>query len=386
MADATQRADEWIEESPALEILNDIAARLGTLFAIRGGVVRNLLARAVASDEEVRCGLFDLVDPLSDIDIVAPTVEVLESVLLQIHARLPLAGFHAWEAKTWMQVERFEATAPHTPLDRAQIAIDGRKPHLAQHEAAVKALESGSLWLQRDVREIDPIDRTMFALRTRRFLSQFALQPVDGLQRFLDLGPMAVRTRDELTRIETAALDIVLTANEEVARKWWPGRGLAQSESRLLAQLEEFPQGPVRVVAFPRRGNVPVRVQFAAGLTANAFLAENEPTLLPWTPVRLPRFRASDCCPYEDFSLGPLTIAWRGVDLDEPRTGVVALAPPGDPYDESHRRVIAVPGIISRGRSVVQRLDWGFIRYLAGDGRTVYIGARAAMRPEEPSS
>ena len=149
MADATQRADEWIEESPAIEILNDIASRLGTLFAIRGGVVRNLLARAVASDDEIRCGLFDLVDPLSDIDIVAPTVEVLESVLLQIHARLPLAGFHAWEAKTWMQVERFEATAPHTPLDRAQIVIDGRKPHLAQHEAAVKVLESGSLWLQR---------------------------------------------------------------------------------------------------------------------------------------------------------------------------------------------------------------------------------------------
>ena len=86
-----------------------------------------------------------------------------------------------------------------------------------------------------------------------------------------------------------------------------------QSESRLLAQLEEFPRGPVRVVAFPRRGNVPVRVQFTAGLTENEFLAENEPTLLPWTPVRLPRFRAGDCCPYDRLQPRPLTIAWRGV-------------------------------------------------------------------------
>jgi hypothetical protein len=41
--------------------------------------------------------------------------------------------------------------------------------------------------------------------------------------------------------------------------------------------------------------------------------------------------------------------------------------------------VFGVPGIVTTGPSVVQRLDWGFARYIAGDGRLVYFGAREAL-------
>jgi len=113
----------------------------------------------------------------------------------------------------------------------------------------------------------------------------------------------------------------------------------------------------------------------------NTALAD-EPTLLPWTAIRLPPFGQSACCPPDDFMLGPLVIAWRGLELGDEHVGVVGLAPPADPYDSATRLVFPVPGIVTTGPAIVQRLDWGFARYLAGDGRLVYFGVREAITPE----
>jgi hypothetical protein len=237
------------------------------------------------------------------------------------------------------------------------------------------------------------VDAILFALRAERFAVEFGLEiDPQATVRVADRDWREARISPlDMLRIELAALDILLTAPAstdaerglERVRQIVPG--WVRHQSQILVHLEEVPlDRPLRVTAWPRHGAQPPRVRLETGVQQNSALAE-QPTLLPWTPIRLPRFGQGGCCPPDDFTLGPLVIAWRGAELPHERVGIVALAPPADPYDDASAIVFPVPGVITSGPAVVQRLDWGFARYVAGDGRLVYVGAREVLTAGEES-
>jgi hypothetical protein len=396
MADAIKLARTWLEQMPEIDVLSDIARSIGEPIRIRGGVPRNLLGRAIRAERDDAVGpahLIDLVDPLSDIDIVVSNAEMVATALGHIFSRLALAGFTRWEGKTSAQVANFNKHGASTHLDGVEIKLSARGFQLIRAQAAVRDLQDRTLrgkvpkgWAQDS--DVHAIDAALFALRIARFAAQFGLDVDDKLKK--DVSRLQRKeghcSRLDLLRLDLAALDIFLTAPtpsdakpllhwlREIVPRW------VRDRSRALLQLEDVfsSTGPSRVIAYPRMGGQPPRVRFEVDVHENSVLRD-EPTLIPWTPIRLPPFAVGACCPPVDFALGPLVIAWRGVDLSNERVGVVALAPSADPYEPNSRFVFGVPGVITRQTAVVQRLDWGFARYLAGDGRLVYIGAREAI-------
>ena len=400
MPNALALVDHWLAQLPELEILADIARIIHQPIRIRGGVPRNLLARALRLAETegpAPSHLIDLVDPLSDIDLVVPTRELIEPVFAQVFGRLALASFCRWEGKTSGQVASFEERGAMTSLDGVEIVITGDSVRLANADAALRDLEDHRLtgrvpleqWTRHD--GIHSVDAALFALRVARFAAQFGLEIADELT----VGVAASRQKEghvtplDAYRLDLAALDVLLTAESASAateRLRWArdvAQGWLQKQSRILTQLEDVQADhPARVIAYPRVGREPPRVHLETGFGENPVLRD-EATLLPWTAIRVPMFSAGACCPPSDFALGPLVIAWRGISVPEGRVGVVALAPPADPYETASRFVFGVPGLVTTERAVVQRLDWGFIRYLAGGGRLVYVGARHVFEREK---
>ena len=404
MAAEEQLSNEWLDRSPEIGILRGVARAAGEPIRIRGGVPRNLLARTIRREQSEGpepAHLIDFVDPLSDIDIVVSTAEKVPFVLGLIFARIALAGFTRWEGKTAEQVRYFEKHEAMTTLDNVEIVItpDGARLHTSLD--AIRNLEQGRLGgrfpkpraqMPGNVYDVDAI---LLALRAARFGVEFELDVDRDLMMHVAHRDwrQARLSRLDTLRIDLAALDVLLTAPTSFAAR----RGLervreivpawVRHESRLLMQLEEVPlDRPLRVIAMPRMGAQPPRVKLETDVQQNRAL-EKEKTLLPWTAIRLPRFGQSGCCPPDDFSLGPLVIAWRSVNVPHERAGVVALAPPADPYNDASRTVFPVPGVITSGPTVVQRFDWGFARYIAGDGRLVYFGARdTRMTAEEEAS
>jgi hypothetical protein len=388
-------SEQWLGQMPEIGILRDVARAAGESIRIRGGVPRNLLARAVRA-EGVNTGgpehLIDLVDPLSDIDIVMSTTDKTAFVLGLIFQRIALAGFTRWEGKTKEQVAHFEAVGAMSNLDGVEIEVTPKGAHVVRADAALRDLQDrrvrGRLPPESTQvpREMTDIDEILFALRLERFAAQFDLEVDQELGNSISTQrKIRLISPLDLLRIEFAALDVLLTASSPT----WAEEGLrrvrqivppsVRHQSRILIQLEDVRlTEPLRVIAYPRLGTRAPRARLETHVTQNSALAK-EPTLLPWTAIRLPPFPQGACCPPDDFTLGPLVIAWRGQQLTQGRIGVVALAPAGDPYDAASSLVFGVPGIVTAGPSVVQRLDWGFARYIAGDGRLVYFGAREAL-------
>lgn len=396
---AEELAQHWLHRMPEIGILRDVARASGESVRIRGGVPRNLLARAMrpeCAEAPAPAHLVDLVDPLSDIDIVVSKADKIPYVLGLIFRRIALAGFTRWEGKTSAQVSRFEQQGALTSLDGVEIEIKAEGARLTRTEGAVRDLEDrrlrGRFHLERtqSPQDITDIDVLLFALRAVRFAVEFGIELDDELASSIqNLGPrrQGLITELDALRVELAVLDVILTAptstdaSRGLRRVFEIVPGWIRQQSRILMQLSDSSlDRPLRVIALPRLGAQPPRVLLETDLRQNAAITEE--TLLPWTAIRVPRFANGACCPPDDFMLGPLVIAWRGRELPTARIGVVALAPPADPYDAPGRLVFGVPGIVTAGPTVVQRLDWGFVRYLAGDGRLVYIGARSVIAPE----
>jgi hypothetical protein len=396
MHEAEVRTRELLEQMPEIGLLRDVARATGESIRIRGGVPRNLLAhvmgRAPARASAPR-HLVDLVDPLSDVDVVVSRSERIPLMFGLIFSRLALAGFMRWEGKTAAQVSHFEKSGPMSSLDGVEIEVTKSAARLRRADPAIEDLKRGRLrsrpakrWLRKPSDNEDA-EAILFALRLARFAVEFGVE--------VDEEPVLRPRRTEgrlspadMLRVEFAALDVPLTApaQEDI------GRGLlrvleivptwVRHRSRILIQLEDISlDRPLRIIAWPRRGVRPPRVRLETDVQQNAALAD-EPTLLPWTAIRLPPFGEAGCCRPDDFMLGPLVIAWRGQTLAQQHVGVVALAPNTDPYDDTSRTVFPVPGVVTSGPAIVQRFDWGFARYLAGDGRLVYFGVREAILPE----
>lgn len=390
-------SEQWLGQMPEIGILRDVARAVGEPVRIRGGVPRNLLARAVRA-EGANTGepehLVDLVDPLSDIDIVMSTTDKTAFVLGLIFQRIALAGFTRWEGKTKEQVAHFEAVGSMSNLDGVEIEVTPSAAHLVREEAALRDLQDHrvrgrfSSESTKTPREVADIDEILFALRLERFAAQFDLEVDQELSASIP-APRKIRQISPLDvlRIEFAALDILLTASLPTRAEQGMHRvrqivpSSIRHQSRILTQLEDGVPEPFRVIAYPRLGTRPPRARLETDVKQNTALAK-EGTLLPWTAIRLPSFPQGACCPPDDFTLGPLVIAWRGQQLAQGRVGIVALAPAADPYDTAGSLVFGVPGIVTTGPSVVQRFDWGFARYIAGDGRLVYFGARPALTAE----
>lgn len=395
---AGELAQHWLHEMPEIGILRDIARAAGESVRIRGGVPRNLLARAMrpeCAEAPAPAHLVDLVDPLSDIDIVVSKTDKIPYVLGLIFRRIALAGFTRWEGKTFAQVSQFEYQGAMTSLDGVEIVITPEGARLTGAESAIQDLEDQRLRGRFPVQvaqspEITDVDVLLFALRAIRFAAEFGLEFDDELASAIQQKGRRMQgrlTELEALRVELAVLDVILTAptstdaSRGLRRVFEIMPGWVRQQSRILMQLGDSSlDRPLRVIALPRIGAQAPRVRLETDVRQNTAITEE--TLLPWTAIRVPRFGQGACCPPDDFMLGPLVIAWRGRELPNARIGVVALAPPADPYDAPSRLVFGVPGIVTAGPTVVQRLDWGFVRYLAGDGRLVYIGARSAIASE----
>jgi len=387
-------SEQWLDQMSEIGILRDVAGAAGEPIRIRGGLPRNLLARASRAEGANTGGpqhLVDLVDPLSDIDIVMSSTEKTAFVLGLIFQRIALAGFTRWEGKTKEQVAHFEAVGAMSNLDGVEIEITSKGAHVVRADAVLRDLQDRRVrgrvppeWTKVP-REMADVDEILFALRLERFAAQFDLEVDETLSASITAQRKIHRVSPlDVLRIELAALDVLLTASSPTRAEEGLRRvrqivpSSVRHQSRILMRIEDEVPEPFRVIAYPRLGTRPPRARLETEVKQNSALAK-EATLLPWTAIRLPPFPQGACCPPDDFTLGPLVIAWRGQQLTQSRIGVVALAPAADPYDTASSLVFGVPGIVTIGPSVVQRLDWGFARYIAGDGRLVYFGARKTL-------
>ena len=126
-------------------VLADCARRLGSSFNIVGGVVRNLALRLASGQqfEGEPVSIFQMVDAVSDIDLVVDDSDTASRLMDLIGSSLPMARFFRWEIRTRSMRGQDSGHFEHFPIDRLEIQVTKDGAHLVQGLAmdVSKALE-----------------------------------------------------------------------------------------------------------------------------------------------------------------------------------------------------------------------------------------------------
>lgn len=404
-------------ELPEVRGLQSCAQRLRVRFAIRGGVLRNLLFN-YESLRSNGSSLYDLVDPFSDIDLVVETPSDWSSIAAAITESIPFASFHRWEAETEEAVRATSKRFHTIPADRLLAWFDGTKelPPRVQLEGLDVELRSliemPAIQIEQDLKaqrgDLRPFDRLLDVLRVSRYLLSFEhipriIEAPELLDSFpfknlqeLDPTPRGMQQFRDMRRLELAILDLVFTA-----RRWKPIQEVLQVcrqhipsiwlESSLLLSRIFYKSGldagsgvgallykpsttsALRSVLFDDSRKTPERLR---GIS----------TVIPWTKVRSGGHNPSDCCNYTDFQNGVATVVWRGKenDLDFAKLSPSRFATAAAPlpsraaYAQTQREldqtVIPIPGFVRSGPALVLRIDHGYVRAFMNRNVSFYLG------------
>jgi len=385
----------WLQEMPEIRLLQAISEASGIPIRIHGGFARNLLALSLMSSDTHRPSpaFTDLIDPFSDIDLIVPGRADIEPLIRGIQSRIGIASSLRWEVRTAAQIDGARETSAATTLDAVEIGVSPDHLEFLRADAAEDDLSrrvlTGTLaehWRRRrDSRLL--LDLSLFALRAARFAAQFGLGIDERLRNEiftigLGVSPTLLRRSPY---VPLALIDVLFTASD--LRSAWKyldwSRDAVPALGRRYAALfnqmrSAIDSGRMYAVVYPSSEVAGPVVEFHADGPADNSRTREIESAIPWTPIRLPR--TLPCCPSVDFSLGPLTIAWRGIAVTEVvDMGAVVLVPSINAYEEDAPLIFGVPSLIDSRVSTVARLDWAFAAQIAGPRSRVFVGARKAL-------
>jgi hypothetical protein len=382
-------------------------------FALRGGVLRNLVLQP---RETSLSSLYDLVDPFSDIDLVVEGESEWTQLAQGIAESIPFAGFHRWEAETEEAMRATSKRFGMIPADRLILWFDGRtgkQPKVNVEGLDVKhedVLQNPSITVElgwaKNQEHFNVLDRLLDALRFARYVFAFpssrgVAEPADLLKslQLRATPPPHVGVEQfsrHIRRLELAILDLVFTAarwpdisgfldlcREEISPLWL-------ESSPLLSRI--FYQSALR--AGTGIGAVLYKPGPASGLRKLLFndlgpapkSLSGLGSVIPWVKLRSSGHKADDCCGYTDFQNGVASVAWRGknhgMDFSQLEgSDFATVASPlnsaaiyrGHPVS-SERQVISIPGFVRKGRSLVIRVDHGYIRSFMNRNADFHLG------------
>lgn len=402
---------------PLIRALRTISVRLGMRFALRGGVLRNLLF-SNAGEVSTEGNFYEFVDPFSDIDLVLEDLTEWPQLAQAIASSIPFAGFHRWEVTSTQAMKQASRSYTMIPADRLMLWFEGREKTFSKVfvggldvdvEQVVRrpALQIDLSGLERGSEEVGAFDQVLDILRFARYAAAFPqlksdIDPADLLRhsefhrRLASTRPERVgQVSIERRRLEMAVLDLVFTASDwnrasylfELIREGLPPIWL--EESRFLRNVfyrsALVPGSGVGAVIYKSgpRSMPQIRIFNDGRLPRPEF--QNTRSLFPWVRLSYSGHNPTDCCNYHDFQSGVATVAWRNKvsglgfkNLEGGYAAVAAVMPPRGEYagDVSAYEppLVSVPAYVRRGTSVVVRLDHGYVGGLLNRNASFYLG------------
>ncbi len=397
---------------PEIRGLKACAERSRTRFAIRGGILRNLLLRF---EESHHSSLYDFVDPFSDIDLIVEQDSDWPHLAQAIAESIPFAGFHRWEVATEEAIRAAARRFGMIQVDRLVLWFDGKTEKHAKvfvrgldikHE---DILENPTINVEHEWgdkhQQASSFGQLLDALRVARYAFAFptirsAIKPGELLERLrFDTAPnRQVDSRQvsvDIRRLELAILDLLFTAAHwpevstflDLCRKaispWWlensPLLRRIFYQSALTAGtgigVVLYKPGPASIlhtVLFNDSHPVPVSLR---GID----------NIIPWVRLLSSGHNPRDCCNYTDFQNGVASIAWRGKQadsdfskLDESQVAAVASVTSAVSYaGPKFRReqgLMSIPGFVRKGRTIVMRVDHGYVRSFLNRNALFHLG------------
>jgi hypothetical protein len=405
---------------PEAHVLLDCARQSGTPFALRGGIVRHLIAVALKKSPtpaHFRPSLFDLVDAFSDIDVVVEQMVHWSRLAALIANALPLASYFRWEVSTSAQVIRQADTYESIALDRflLQFHPDGRSitvdPVSGGGNEAYNALIKNTITASvpghwQGKRPEEPVLRVAAALKLIRYKHQFGFDVPDPTEWVANLTNISFDAA-ALQRIEFHILDILFSAKDRSAALGQIQAVLEHVSGQtierpgILKQVDALQKGvnpsqqAIRAIVYPWSTSQPARADLQ--FVTHALPAG---TLIPWSDLStgsIATTGTTECC---DFSAGgPIVVAYRPpgefhakvekLTLDDmgiqARTDVRTESATGFPEDlEGLQFRFAVPALHSIGVGGAMRIDPRYLRTVLGDGKKLQVSLQEIPKPELP--
>jgi hypothetical protein len=378
--------------------LLECAKLSGVAFALRGGIVRNLIAAAAGKHPvppEYRPSLFDLVDPFSDIDVVIEETVHWSRISAWIAAALPLASYFRWEFSSLQQVERQAGLYENIPLDRFLLWFrpDGQTVALDHFDragdAAFKLLRQGKI-----EGDLTPNQKTnselalAATLKLIRYQKQFDLTMEADPKQWLD-GMTTISLNDaDRRRIEFHVLDALFAAPDmtkvlDEIKNVLGKLDTAPQSSGLLDKVKNLTPGEAI-------GAIVTPASASKGATAELKQVDQLPTadvLIPWTTLTTGSTQTTgttDCCDY--FAGGPIAVAMRQVssfhkfvELQELTLDDIGVQARAGMHSE-HR--FAVPALHMIGTAGILRIDPRYPRTVLGDNNKWQVSLQQIRKPE----
>jgi hypothetical protein len=404
-------------ELPLIRALRTISGRLGMRFALRGGVLRNLLF-SYSGDISAALSFYEYVDPFSDIDLVVEDLSEWPQLAQAIASSIPFAGFHHWEVTSTRAMKEASRSYTTIPADRLLLWFEGGEksaPNVffdgldinVEKVVSRPALDIDTRGFEHGREEIGIFDQVLDALRFARYWAAFPelkseIDPTDLFRRFEFKRRVAFRlpvqprqASIERRRLEMAILDLIFTASDwnrvssllRLTGEELPPIWLEQSRF-LTSVFYKSALGPgsgAGAIVYKSGPRSAPRVRIFSDNRPPRPELKNMDSLISWVRLSYSGHNPADCCNYRDFQSGVATIAWRKKGsgtgfskLDQTAFGAVAaLLPSSGAYPsgvEAESALLSVPAYVRRGTSVVVRVDHGYLGGLLNRNVSFYLG------------
>jgi len=360
---------------------------------------------------------YEFVDPFSDIDLVVDNAAEWPPLAQAISESIPFAGFHRWEVLPTAAMHHTSKRFGLIPADRLVVWFDGRqgdptrvflegldvnveevvqRPALSFELAWTEPSGPGAAFTQ-----------ILDLLRLARYSFSFPHIPAGfepgallrraGIKRRVELFPPIPEEQFslEFRRLELAILDLVFTATDlrtvsaflDECREELPPAWL--EHSRLLSSI--FYQSSLNagtgigVVLYKPGPQSALRTRIFNDTRSAPPALGSTKSLIPWLKLSSVGHNPNDCCNYRDFENGVATVAWRlkgqeNTFLDIPESGfaaVAAVSQSAHEYAQGSGRepyALSLPGFVRKGRSLVLRVDHGYVRGYLNRNASFYLG------------
>lgn len=402
-------------ELPLIQGLQTCARRLRIRFAIRGGVLRNYLFELTAGNAIGR-DFYEFVDPFSDIDIVVDSAAEWSLLAQAISESIPFAGFHRWEALPTGAMHESSQRFTLIPADRLLVWFDGRQGDSTRlfleglDVNVAEVVEHPTLAFELNWNEPSgegaSFTRILDLLRLARYAFSFPHIPAGfepgallrraGIRRIESVPPIPEKQYSlELRRLELAILDLVFTATDfrpvsrflDECREELPSAWLERSKllSSIFYQASLNAGAAIGVVLYKPGPQSTLRTRIFTDTQSAPPALRNTKSVIPWLRVSSSGHNPNDCCNYRDFENGVATVTWRlksqeNAFLDIPESGFAAVAavpPSAQEYTRSsglEPLMLSLPGFVRKGRSLVLRVDHGYVRGYLNRNASFYLG------------
>lgn len=405
---------EELSRFPESHVLLESAQRTNMDIGVRGGVVRNLIAAGLGLTKvpgQFQPSLFDLVDPLGDMNIVVRDDAKWRRLAPVIASMLPLSRFFTWRVITAADQYHVRASYGHTQLDTFTLWFyaDGTLNITHTEGSAEYTLDQIATTGHVDLNvptggHVNKLDFLAWWLHAQRVQQQFDGIEVTGLWELEHQARRAAAPPLPFARLDeyrTLIGKLLFTANT-LAGAADTLRVLKEIEPQFATTIDDI-IGALGTAAdkptdkYLQSVVYPWPIEDPPAGFLQAGLAPTKDTLIPWIPVRTGTTHETgwmDCCPPDVFR--PIVLAYRGPAREYDRlkdfslleTGIVgrahrrgdALAGPDVTEDTAE---FAVPALHSIGTTTTLRVDHEYLRSVLGDERQAFIGLVDVRRKTE---